>query len=353
MPAGDGPRVVRASVLEGVGVPRRTIARRCERAGPWQRLLPGIVLLENGEPTDEHRIRAALLHGRDGALLTGIHAMHRHGLHSVPAPTDVHILVPADRRVGSTAFVHVERTTRLPPAQMLREVPVVPAHRAVIDAARRTRDHDAVVAMMAEAIRRHRCTPEALARELADGKRAGRTLPARALAPLLGGARSVAEVDAWRLLGRSALPGCRWNVKLLTPGGRYIATPDAWWDEVGLAWETGSRSHHAGPGDHAGTLARNTRYPRAGVVVLQTLPARLRGEPQKVLTKVASGLRDRLRPTPPSRAHPVLTMEDSGHLTSQILHPQDVPGDFLANQSMHVATVAAAASKRAACVTGP
>ncbi|WP_328644503.1 hypothetical protein OHS58_27735 [Amycolatopsis sp. NBC_00348] len=137
------------------------------------------------------------------------------------------MLVPADRRVGSMAFVHVERTTRLPPARVLREIPTVPTHRAVIDAARRMRNHDAVVAMMAEAIQRRRCTPEALARELADGKRAGRALPARALSPLLGGARSVAEVDAWRLLGRSKLPECRWNIKLFTAGGRYIATPDA------------------------------------------------------------------------------------------------------------------------------
>ncbi|WP_326958533.1 hypothetical protein [Amycolatopsis sp. NBC_01286] len=236
--------------------------------------------------TDEHRIRAALLHGREGALLTGIHAMLRHGLRSAPEPTDVHVLVPADRRVGSMAFVHVERTTRLPPARVLREVPTVPTHRAVIDAARRMRNHDAVVAMMAEAIQRRRCTPEALARELADGKRAGRVLPARALAPLLGGARSVAEVDAWRLLGRSKLPECRWNIKLFTADGRYIATPDAWWDEVGLAWEIDSRRHHSGPGEHAGTLARNTRYLRAGVVVLQTLPARLRSEPQKVLAEL-------------------------------------------------------------------
>lgn len=219
MLARDGPRVVHASVLESIGVPRRTIARRCERDGPWQRLLPGIVLLENGEPTDEHRIRAALLHGREGALLTGIHAMHRHGLRSAPVPADVHVLVPADRRVGSMAFVHVERTARLPPARVLREVPTVPAHRAVIDAARRMRNHDAVVAMMADAIQRRRCTPEALARELADGKRAGRSLPARALAPPLGGARSVAEVDAWRLLDRSELPESRWNVKLFTGRG--------------------------------------------------------------------------------------------------------------------------------------
>jgi hypothetical protein len=40
-------------MLESVGVPRRSISRRCRPGGPWQRLLPGIVLLGNSEPTDE------------------------------------------------------------------------------------------------------------------------------------------------------------------------------------------------------------------------------------------------------------------------------------------------------------
>ncbi|WP_410620464.1 hypothetical protein [Amycolatopsis sp. cmx-8-4] len=280
---------MRAGDLEALGVPRRTVTRRCEPNGPWQRLLPGIVLLENGEPTGEHRIRAALLHGRAGALLTGIHAMHRHGLRSAPEPTDVHVLVPADRRVGTMAFVHVERTTRLPRPQLLQGVPVAPACRAVLDAARRLPDQDTVTAMLAEVIQRRRCTAQALADELAAGSRSGRVLPIRALGPLLGGARSVAEADAWRLIERSGLPACQWNVKLFSTSGRYIATPDAWWDEVGFAWEIDSRRHHSGPDEHARTLARNTRYPTAGALVLQTSPARLRRKPEAVLAELRAG----------------------------------------------------------------
>jgi hypothetical protein len=247
------------------------------------------VLLENGEPTDEHRIRAALLHGREGALLTGIHAMHRHGLRGAPVPADVHLLVPAERRVTDLGFVHIERTTRLPKFRLLQDVPVAPAGRAVLDAARRLSDEDTVTAMLAEVIQRRRCTAQALADELAAGSHAGRALPTRALVPLLGGAQSVAEADAWHLLERSGLPACRWNVKLFTTSGRYIATPDGWWDEVAFAWEIDSRTHHSGPGEHARTLARNTRYLTAGVVVLQTSPARLRREPELVLAELRAG----------------------------------------------------------------
>jgi hypothetical protein len=247
---------------------------------------PGIVLLGNGEPDDEHRIRAALLHGRQGALLTGIHAMRRRGLRRAPTPRDVHVLVPAERRVANLGFVHVERTTRLPRARILGGVPVVPVHRAVVDATRRLRDHDTVLAMMAEAVQRRRCTPSALAHELATGSRSGRAIPTQALAPLLDGAQSVAEADAWRLRRRSGLPECRWNVKLFGPDGQYVASPDAWWDDVGLAWEIDSVSHHTAPDDHAETLARNTRYLLAGVVVVPTLPVRLRSEPEQVLTEL-------------------------------------------------------------------
>ena len=288
-----------ARYLESLGVPRRTIWRRCEPGGPWQLLLPGIVLLRSGTPTDEQRIRAALVHGREGAMVTGIHALRRYGLVETPEPAGVHILVPAERRIGSPGFVHVERTSRLPRPHLRRGIPVAPAHRAILDAARSLTDEDAVVAMMAEAIRRRRCTPGALARELGAGSRSGSGFVRRALAPLLAGTWSVAEADAWRLWRRSGLPACRWNVKLFDPAGRYIAAPDAWWDEVGLAWEIDSRRYHATGQSHAGTLARNTRYLMCGIVVLQTLPARLRRDPDRVISELREAFevaRGRQRP---------------------------------------------------------
>ena len=75
-------------------------------------------------------------------------------------------------------------------------------------------------------------------------------------------------------------------MKLFDVLGRYIATPDAWCEEVAFAWEIDSLTHHVGYQDLATTMARNTRYTTAGVVVLQTLPARLRTEPGKVLAEL-------------------------------------------------------------------
>ncbi|WP_245757366.1 hypothetical protein [Amycolatopsis xylanica] len=265
-------------------------------------LLRGILLLSNGEPTDEHLVQAAILHGREEAMLTGIWALRRYGLENLPAPKDVHILLPPDRKISSARFVHVETTTRLPSPRTRQGIPCAPVHRAVLDAVRRLKGDDTILAIMAEAVQRGRCTVDMLARELDQGCSRGAAKPRRALIPLLGGARSVAEADAWRLWQRAGLPPCHWNVKIVDGQGHHIATPDAWADEVALAWEIDSRKHHGQGDDYLETLARNTRYTQAGIVLLQTAPARLRTEPDKVRAELRAAYRTaQARPRPEAR----------------------------------------------------
>ncbi|UUV31260.1 hypothetical protein NQK81_42035 [Amycolatopsis roodepoortensis] len=294
----DGPPVIAAKRLETIGVSRSTISRRCAPGGTWRMLLPGVVLLQNGEPTDEQKIHAALLHCGPGSLLTGVRALQRYGLRCLPETQEVHILVPAERSVTNCGFVRVERTRRLPKSRPRGGVPTVPVPRAVIDAARRTPDRDAITAMMAESVQRGFCLPRALSDELDEG-RTGKALLRCALTPILGGARSVAEADAWRLWQRSDLPEFRWNVKIFAADGTYIAQPDGWCDELGFAWEIDSLGHHAGEAGFRETLARNARYAAAGIVVLQTLPSRLRSEPGRVMAELRAALDSaRLRPRP-------------------------------------------------------
>lgn len=283
------PAVVTVRQLEAIGVPRRTIARRCEHGRTWRLLLPGVVLLQNGEPTDEQKIQAALLHAGQGSILTGVRALDRHGLRNLPPTKDVHLLVPAERSVAGTGFVHIERSRRLPSPRIRSGIPTAPVPRAVIDASRREPDRDAVTAMLAEAVQRGYCLPWALADELDEGRRTGSALVRRALVPILGGARSVAEVDAWRLWQRSGLPDCQWNVKIFDANGNYVAQPDGWCDELAFAWEIDSLRYHASDDGFRDTLARNARYAAAGIVVLQTLPSRLRSEPAKVVAELRAG----------------------------------------------------------------
>ncbi|WP_245757221.1 hypothetical protein [Amycolatopsis xylanica] len=182
---------------------------------------------------------------------------------------------------------------------------MAPVPRAIVDAARRLNGRDGIQAIMAEALQRRRCTPEAIERELVAAAHAGAALPREALVPLLGGARSVAEADAWRLWQRSGLPPCQWNVKILDAEGRHIATPDGWCDEVALAWEIDSREHHSADDDFGRTLARNARYVAAGVVVLQTLPAWLRSDPDRVIADLRAAYATAL-----ARPRPAVTVED-------------------------------------------
>ncbi|GAB3736535.1 hypothetical protein GCM10027598_63590 [Amycolatopsis oliviviridis] len=292
--------MVTAKQLEAIGMARSTISRRCEPGGRWRILLPGVVLLENGEPTSEQKILAALLHAGGGSILTGVHALARYGLHNLPATDEVHVLVPGNRSTASSGFVHIERSRRLPKPRERAGVPTAPVPRAVIDAARRTPDKDAVTAMMAEAVQRGFCLPRSLADELDEARR-GSSLR-NALLPILGGARSVAEADAWHLWQRSDLPECRWNVKIFDANGTYIAQPDGWCDELAFAWEIDSLGYHAGDAGFRDTLARNARYAAAGIVVLQTLPSRLRSEPGTVVAELRAALETaRLRPRPTLR----------------------------------------------------
>lgn len=278
--------VVRTAELEALGMPRRTIYRRCLPGGPWRRLLPGVIQLHPAEPIARQRLAAALLRGGPQAMITGLWAAHLYGLERIPGPTDVHLLVPNDRELTSAGFMLVERTTRLPKPAWRDGIPVAPISRAILDASRRMRDFDAIRAMLTEAVQRRRCRPEQLAGELEHGSQRGSALPRRALGELVSGARSVAEGDALWLWRRAELPTCEWNVPVYDASGAYVATPDAWCDEVAFAWEIDSKEFHFEASGYANTLSRNARYAAAGIVVLQTLPSRLRSEPHVVIREL-------------------------------------------------------------------
>ena len=69
----DGVAALRQ--LESLGVDSSTAYRRCRPGGPWQRLLPGVLVLHAGRPSQRQRLRAALVHCGDGSMLTGTSAV--------------------------------------------------------------------------------------------------------------------------------------------------------------------------------------------------------------------------------------------------------------------------------------
>lgn len=266
--------VISAAALKSLGVPNPW--RRCEPGGPWQRMHPGVVLLHNGPPTRDQQVTAALLRAGPGSVLTGAEACRRHSLPA--AGTEIHVLVPG-RVIGSGTLL-LERASPVPPSSVVGGFPVVSAPRAVVDACRRLRSSDAATALVAAAIQKRRCTPESLRAEARTNRYGTRLV--RDVLKELGRAESVAERDARRLSRRIRLTTPHWNVTIADADGLIIGRPDAWYDDVGLAWEIDSKAFHSGPRDYERTLARNSRYAAAGILVVQTLPNRLRDHPDTV-----------------------------------------------------------------------
>jgi hypothetical protein len=186
----------------------------------------------------------------------------------------VHVLIPGERRRGGSGLALVERTDRLPSAVPGRW-PLAPIARAALDGARRLAVRDEVRALLAEVVQRGRCSPAELNAELAEGSGRGTRLSREVLLEISDGVRSVAEADARAIVQRSGLPAPLWNAKIFDRQGRFIAMPDAWFDDVRMAWEIDSREFHLSPADYERTLGRRSAMMAEGIVVLHTLPKKL------------------------------------------------------------------------------
>jgi hypothetical protein len=269
-----------------LGVPSSSIAQRTRpKGGPWQRPLPGIVLIHNGTPTPREKVAAALLYAGANAVVTGAVALRRHGLKDVPEcnPGDVHVLVPATRHRTSHAFVIVERTIRPPEPVVIDGFPCAPVARAVVDHSRRIHDLGAVRAMSTHALQRRFTTADKLRSEVLDGPRQGSARVRESLEHVLSGIRSALEAEYRDLIRGSGLPEPEWNVDLFTPDGEFIASPDGWLADVGVANEVESRQHHMSPEDWEATQVRRARMASYGIIVVPVTFRRMREEPEKLI----------------------------------------------------------------------
>lgn len=274
--------------LTALGIPERTVYKRCLDGGPWQRILPGIVLLFTGRPTREQEVFAAVLLCGEDAAITGLEACRRHGIQRGPvrgrgdssgnsnaAGREVHVLIPPARQVRSVGFVHVERTKRLPEPMMRDGLPLAPLPRACIDAARRTRSRGDVIELLSDPVQRGLCTVSALGAELESGSRRGTAEPRRALMDLRDGVRSAAEQAAKHLWTATGLPEPWWNATVRTSDGVLLGVVDCWLDDVAMAWEIESSKWHLSPADHDRTVERAATLTAAGIVYTASKPKRV------------------------------------------------------------------------------
>lgn len=298
--------VITASQLRARGVPARVVSGHCRRGGPWQRLLPRVYLLQEGEPTPEQRMWAALLYAaqdgreegrREGALITGAAALALYGFAAVPrlpAVTGVAVLVPRQRRLKDAGEVRIRRTARELVASSVHGLACAPVARAVADALREWADEgllDAgaarpglLRAVLREAVGRggNRCTLRELTVELTESGLVEDTRVRAALDELLAAEReSVLErvgelVDEWLLPVPLAGPELRMR------GGTYVAVPDLYWPQAGVAVEVDSDLRCVSEGEAAWVRGGQHRMEYLGVRVVHVSGARLAAEPDAV-----------------------------------------------------------------------
>jgi hypothetical protein len=273
------------------------LRHRLRSGGPWRIVLPGIYLATAGLPTIGQREMAALLYCGPGSAITGRAALERRGIR-VPHSEVIDVLVPVSRRRRSAGFVRVQRTGRMPGRLWVTDgLRYAPAARSVADAVRELTDQRAIRAVVADAIQGGRCPLRELAAELASGPKRGSGGFRVALAEVADGVRSVVEADLRALIRSARLPVPLYNPCLFVAES-FLARPDVWWPDAGVAVEVDSREWHLSPDGWDRTLARHARMSAHGIIVLHFTPRRIRTEPAAVVSELRRAL-DSGRRRPP------------------------------------------------------
>jgi hypothetical protein len=287
-----------------VGLTKHALRHRLRLGGSWQGLLPGVYLAATGSPTLIQQQMAAMLYAGPGSVITGLAAVRQHQIRG-PVAELVDVLMPASRRRRDADFVRLHRTTRLP-TRVWQLGPLryaLPA-RAVADAVRDLTSLRDVRAMVADAVQRGHCKVPDLSAELNAGPSVGSRLFREALADVADGIHSAAEGDLKDLLAKSGLPMPLFNSSLCDADGTFIARPDAWWPERGVAVEIDSHEWHLSPHDHTRTLERQRRMARCGILMLPFTPREIRTQPATVLAAIRDAL-EGARERPPANLRTV------------------------------------------------
>ncbi|MFH9732721.1 hypothetical protein [Streptomyces sp. NPDC017260] len=330
-------RLMTAAQLRAHGVSAAQTGEQCRPGGPWQQLLPDVVLLHQGPPTSEERLHAVLLYaarertvavnggGNGGAaagvpvgvtasvpvqpgpeetppvpayaeaMITGLAALTLHGFAAAPPLPSldvIDVLVPRLRRLRTTGCARIVRTTALPTSVRVTGVPVAPVARALADAVAELADAGAVRRLLTEAVRGGHCEPASVVRELNRARLLSRPHVVDAVDSLVAEGRALAEQRLYRMVREHGLPEPVWNVDLRLPGGPGLGAVDAFWPEHSVALELDTRAHRQREDDAlwAEYARKREHLERLGITVVHLTPRGLRDCPEHQATVVRTAL---------------------------------------------------------------
>jgi hypothetical protein len=265
------------------------IRHRIRPGGPWQVVLPGVYLAGTAALTTDQRNVAAFLHAGSALAVTGSAAVTWHGIPS-PLSATVDVLVPLECRRSSVGFVRLHRTGRIPETGFIDgAVRYAVPGRAVADAVRQLSDTSDVRALVAASVQCGKVAIWQLENELKAGPTHGSARLREALAEVADGVRSIAESDLRSLIKKARLPTPLFNPRLFV-GSEFLACPDAWWPQFGVAAEVDSKAYHLSPAAWEQTQARQARMVAQGIAVLPFSPRRVRAEGWKVVREMRAAL---------------------------------------------------------------
>lgn len=281
-------RIARTVDLVDLGLTGAAVSRRCSPGGPWQSLLPGVLLLDSTAPTRGQLVQAALRYAGEDAVVTGDDALALHGVRTALPRGRVHLLIPGKRFVRSSADVLVERTLT-PPRPVLRHgLLTVPLARAAVDAARRINSRALVSALFTEVVFRKGVRLDELNTELLVGKRRGTTLCLEVLQEIGARIRSGVASSARDLVLRAGLPPPRWNVPVDDDRGNPLGTVTGTWEDAKLAWDVHAFDFDPAPASYPAALKRGSRLAATGLLVLHTPATRIRYDPEGVIAELVA-----------------------------------------------------------------
>ena len=254
----------------------------------WRLVLPRVILLDPGLPTDEQRLVAALLFAGDDSWLAGPTAAAVHGLPGCSLTAPIHVRVPPHRTSRTVSWVTVTRSymtdERLVERGPLR---VSCTARALVDAAASCPDDGRARAMVIEAVQQRLVRLDDVAHWVEARPSDGRRRLRRAVADAAAGAWSLPEAQLLDLVQRSTVLPRPWaNPVLVDTNGRRVTTPDVWFDDVALAVMVHSRTFHAGVLDWGATVVADEDLEGAGAVVIAVTPYAVTDDPRGTLRRV-------------------------------------------------------------------
>ena len=278
--------LVTRAQLTAAGISAAAVRHRSARS--WRHVLPGVVSLSYGPLSPDQRLIAAQLMCGPNARVSAGTAARWHGITAAVDDGRVHMQVPVSQAARRAGFVVATRSRRLAlSAACSGIIRLAPLPRAVADAARTARSDRIAAAIVIEAVQRHLVGLPDLEHELEAGARRGSAILRRALATARTGAWSVAEVDLLELLATSQVLPPAWpNPELRAPDGTVLPSPDAWFDDVGLAVQVHSATHHSSPADWDRTVRVDSIFAEYGISRLAVTPHDVQLNGHQVLERI-------------------------------------------------------------------